>query len=39
MDPLTPKSHGEEVAVFRHGLIGAIALRSLWITFLAPAGG
>ena len=26
MDPLTPKSHGEEVAVFRHGLIGAIAL-------------
>jgi putative transposase len=29
MDPLTPKSHGEEVAVFRHGLIGAIALRSL----------
>jgi putative transposase len=29
MDPLTPKSHGEEVAIFRHGLIGAIALRSL----------
>jgi len=29
MDPLTPKNHGEEVAVFRHGLIGAIALRSL----------
>lgn len=29
MDPLTPTSHGEEVAVFRHGLIGAIALRSL----------
>jgi transposase InsO family protein len=29
MDPLTPKRHGEEVAVFRHGLIGAIALRSL----------
>jgi len=29
MDPVTPKHHGEEVAVFRHGLIGAIALRSL----------
>ena len=29
MDPLTPKNHGEEVAVFRHGLIGAIALRLL----------
>jgi transposase InsO family protein len=29
MDPLTPRNHGEEVAVFRHGLIGAIALRSL----------
>lgn len=29
MDPLTPKSHGEEVAVFRHGLIGALTLRSL----------
>jgi putative transposase len=29
MDPLTPKSHGEQVAVFRHGLIGALALRSL----------
>jgi putative transposase len=29
MEPLTPKSHGEEVAVFRHGLIGAIAVRSL----------
>jgi len=29
MDGLTPKNHGEEVAVFRHGLIGEIALRSL----------
>jgi putative transposase len=29
MDPLTPSNHGEEVAVFRHGLIGALALRSL----------
>ncbi len=29
MDPLTPKSHGEQVAVFRHGIIGALALRSL----------
>jgi transposase InsO family protein len=29
MDPLSSKSHGEEVAVFRHGLIGAIAVRSL----------
>jgi hypothetical protein len=29
MDHLTPKNHGEEVAVFRHGLIGAIALRAL----------
>jgi transposase InsO family protein len=29
MDPITPKDRGEEVAVFRHGLIGAIALRSL----------
>ncbi len=29
MDHLTPKNHGEEVAVFRHGLIGAIALRTL----------
>ena len=29
MDPLTPKSHGEEVAVFRHGLIGALVVRSL----------
>src|SRR5262245_53147891 len=29
MDPLTPKHHGEEVAIFRHGLIGHIALRSL----------
>jgi transposase InsO family protein len=29
MDQLTPKNHGEEVAVFRHGLIGQIALRSL----------
>jgi putative transposase len=29
MDPLTPKHHGEEVAVFRHGLIGAIVVRAL----------
>jgi transposase InsO family protein len=29
MDSLTPKHHGEEVAVFRHSLIGAIAVRSL----------
>ena len=29
MEKLTPKNHGEEVAVFRHGLIGQIALRSL----------
>jgi len=29
MDVLTPKDHGEEVAVFRHSLIGAIAIRSL----------
>jgi transposase InsO family protein len=26
---LTPKNHGEEVALFRHGLIGELALRSL----------
>jgi transposase InsO family protein len=29
MDPLTPKHHGEEVAVFRHGLVGHIAVLSL----------
>jgi putative transposase len=29
MDSLTPRNHGEEVAVFRHGLIGELALRSL----------
>jgi putative transposase len=29
MDQLTPKNHGEEVAVFRHGLIGELALRQL----------
>jgi transposase InsO family protein len=29
MDRLTPKNHGEEVAVFRHGLIGELALREL----------
>jgi putative transposase len=29
MDHLTPKHHGEEVAVFRHGLIGQIALSAL----------
>jgi len=28
MDQLTPKNHGEEVAVFRHGLIGALAIRA-----------
>ncbi len=29
MTDLTPKNHGEEVAVFRHGLIGEIAVRVL----------
>ena len=29
MDRLTPKNHGEEVALFRHGLIGELLLRSL----------
>lgn len=29
MDRLTPKNHGEEVAIFRHGLIGELALREL----------
>src|SRR4051812_45271128 len=29
MDHLTPKNHGEEVAIFRHGLIGELALRAL----------
>src|SRR6185436_9148681 len=29
MERLTPKNHGEEVAVFRHGLIGELALRDL----------
>jgi transposase InsO family protein len=29
MDQLTPKNHGEEVAIFRHGLIGELALRAL----------
>src|SRR6202142_4310064 len=29
MDPLTPKHHGEEVAVFRHALIGTLVSRSL----------
>jgi putative transposase len=29
MDHLTPKNHAEEVAVFRHGLIGSIALGAL----------
>jgi transposase InsO family protein len=28
MDHLTPKNHGEEVAVFRHGLIGELAVRA-----------
>ena len=27
MDQLTPKNHGEQVAIFRHGLIGELALR------------
>lgn len=29
MDKLTPKNHGEEVAVFRHGLIGELACAEL----------
>jgi transposase InsO family protein len=29
MDHLTPKNHGEEVAIFRHGLIGELAIRAL----------
>lgn len=29
MDPLTPKNHGEEVAIFRHGVIGELASREL----------
>jgi putative transposase len=29
MDQLTPKNHAEQVAVFRHGLIGQIALATL----------
>ncbi len=29
MEPLTPKNHGEQVAVFRHGLIGELAVREL----------
>jgi hypothetical protein len=28
MNHLTPKNHGEEVAVFRHGLIGELAVRA-----------
>lgn len=28
MDHLTPRNHGEEVAVFRHGLIGELAIRA-----------
>jgi hypothetical protein len=28
MNRLTPKNHGEEVAVFRHGLIGELAIRA-----------
>lgn len=28
MDDLTPKNHGEEVAIFRHGLIGELAIRA-----------
>src|SRR5688500_8524039 len=27
--PMTPQSHGEEVAVFRHSLIGELAVREL----------
>ncbi len=29
MEHLTPKNHGEQVAVFRHGLIGELAVREL----------
>jgi len=29
MDSLTPKDHGEEVAVFRHGIIGELVRREL----------
>lgn len=29
MDPLTPKDHGEQVAVFRHSLIGELVRREL----------
>lgn len=29
MDKLTPKNHGEEVAVFRHGLVGELASAEL----------
>jgi putative transposase len=29
MNQLTPKNHGEEVAIFRHGLIGELAIRAL----------
>jgi hypothetical protein len=29
MNPLTPKDHGEEVAVFRHSLIGELVRREL----------
>ena len=29
MEHLTPRSHGEQVAVFRHGLIGELAVREL----------
>jgi len=28
MDDLTPKNHGEEVAIFRHSLIGELAMRA-----------
>ncbi|MEZ4222620.1 MAG: hypothetical protein R3B13_16890 [Polyangiaceae bacterium] len=28
MDDLTPKNHGEEVAIFRHSLIGELATRA-----------
>lgn len=37
MEPLTPKNHGEEVAIFRHGLIGALASSNLDHGALADA--
>lgn len=29
MEPLSPRDHGEEVAVFRYGLLGQVVSRSL----------